>query len=184
MRAWERGYDRCIPDEIKYTMPFIFLQFEWAWQHPHKSRRLGKGVARKKPRETPLQYRFRTLTEMLSVGPWCRLALTIRCVCTACRREAAALVRMFCVLNFLRLCLFVRVPVPGACAMRIIVLWDGPNFPGCSHVMQLHDVIASHGPNWEYPLKQQYLHQCHKLSCYSLVPRPRMFVHLGMRLLL
>ena len=61
-------------------MSIFFLQFEWAWQHPHKSRRLGKGVARKKPKETSLQYRFRTLTEMLSVGPWCRLALTIRYV--------------------------------------------------------------------------------------------------------
>ena len=55
-----------------------FLQFEWAWQHPAHSRRLGKAVAKRRSKESPFQYRFRVLSEMLVVGPWCRLPLTIR----------------------------------------------------------------------------------------------------------
>ncbi|XP_064392059.1 structure-specific endonuclease subunit SLX1 homolog isoform X2 [Halichondria panicea] len=54
------------------------LRFEWAWQHPAKSRRLGKGVVKRRSKESPLQFRFRVVTEMLSVGPWHRLPLTIR----------------------------------------------------------------------------------------------------------
>jgi len=54
------------------------VQFEWAWQHPAKSRRLRHVVTKKRSRETALQHRFRILTEMLSVGPWWRLPLTIR----------------------------------------------------------------------------------------------------------
>ena len=54
------------------------LQFEWAWQHPQKSRRLGKEIAKKKSKESAFQHRFRVLAEMLSVGPWWRLPLTIR----------------------------------------------------------------------------------------------------------
>ena len=55
------------------------LQFEWAWQHPAKSRRLGSGIGPgKRSRETGLEHRFRILSEMLSVCPWRRLPLTVR----------------------------------------------------------------------------------------------------------
>lgn len=53
------------------------LQFEWAWQHPQKSRRL-QHVARKKSREKPFDFYLTVLGEMLQVGPWQRLPLTIR----------------------------------------------------------------------------------------------------------
>ena len=59
-------------------LPGFFTQFEWAWQHPSKSRRLGKSMAKRRSKESPLQYRFRVVTEMLSVGPWNGLPLTIR----------------------------------------------------------------------------------------------------------
>ena len=54
------------------------IQFEWAWQHPDKSRRLKNKIGQKRYKETPLKYRFRILSEMLLVGPWRRLPLTIR----------------------------------------------------------------------------------------------------------
>ncbi|XP_069683763.1 structure-specific endonuclease subunit slx1 [Periplaneta americana] len=53
------------------------LRFEWAWQHPQRSRRL-RHVMQKKPREKPYDFCLRVLSEMLQVGPWNRLALTIR----------------------------------------------------------------------------------------------------------
>jgi len=53
------------------------LRFEWAWQNPLKSRRL-RHVSRKLPRESALKYRFRVMSEMLRVGPWKRLPLTIQ----------------------------------------------------------------------------------------------------------
>ncbi|KAG5893321.1 hypothetical protein JTB14_000280 [Gonioctena quinquepunctata] len=53
------------------------LRFEWAWQHPHVSRRL-KHVAKKKSRERTYDFCLRILSEMLKVGPWCRLPLNIR----------------------------------------------------------------------------------------------------------
>nr|XP_023014784.1 structure-specific endonuclease subunit slx1 [Leptinotarsa decemlineata] len=53
------------------------LRFEWAWQHPHVSRRL-RHVPKKKPRERSYDFCFRVLTEMLKIGPWCRLPLNIR----------------------------------------------------------------------------------------------------------
>ena len=59
-------------------LPGFFTQFEWAWQHPSKSRRLGKSMAKRRSKESPFQYRFRVVTEMLSVGPWNGLPLTIR----------------------------------------------------------------------------------------------------------
>ena len=56
-----------------------FAQFEWAWQHPNKSKRLASLVPKKKRRnETHLRYKLRILAEMLSTGPWHRLPLTIR----------------------------------------------------------------------------------------------------------
>ena len=52
-------------------------QFEWAWQNPHKSRRL-KHVAAKKKTQSHFEYKFSVLTDMLRCGPWNRLPLTIR----------------------------------------------------------------------------------------------------------
>ncbi|PSN31119.1 Structure-specific endonuclease subunit slx1 [Blattella germanica] len=53
------------------------LRFEWAWQHPERSRRL-RHVQKKKAREKVYDFCLRVLSEMLRVGPWNRLALTIR----------------------------------------------------------------------------------------------------------
>lgn len=53
------------------------LRFEWAWQHPEKSRRL-KHLPRKSKKENQFEYRFRIVSEMLRTAPWNRLALTIR----------------------------------------------------------------------------------------------------------
>lgn len=56
------------------------LRFEWAWQQPKVSRRLkGKrGLHKKAARESEFQYKFRILSEMLRIGPWDRLPLSIR----------------------------------------------------------------------------------------------------------
>ncbi|KAL7977482.1 hypothetical protein Chor_009431, partial [Crotalus horridus] len=53
------------------------LRFEWAWQHPHSSRRLNH-VARRKTRERQFDFRLRVLAHMLQTAPWCRLPLTVR----------------------------------------------------------------------------------------------------------
>ncbi|XP_035225904.1 structure-specific endonuclease subunit slx1-like [Stegodyphus dumicola] len=53
------------------------LRFEWAWQNPLKSRRLHH-VSKKVPQENALKYRFRVMSEMLRVGPWNRLPLTVQ----------------------------------------------------------------------------------------------------------
>ncbi|XP_052801335.1 structure-specific endonuclease subunit slx1-like isoform X2 [Mya arenaria] len=53
------------------------LRFEWAWQHPEKSRRL-KHLTKKRKSEKQFDYRFRIVSEMLRTAPWKRLALTIR----------------------------------------------------------------------------------------------------------
>ncbi|VDK35264.1 unnamed protein product [Taenia asiatica] len=53
------------------------LRFEWAWQNPYQSRRVPY-IPPKSKRETPLQFRFRVLCNMLRVRPWSRLGLTIR----------------------------------------------------------------------------------------------------------
>lgn len=53
------------------------LRFEWAWQHPQSSRRLHH-VAKKKAREKVYDFCLRVLSEMLQVGPWNRLPLTVR----------------------------------------------------------------------------------------------------------
>ncbi|XP_017777673.1 PREDICTED: structure-specific endonuclease subunit slx1 [Nicrophorus vespilloides] len=53
------------------------LRFEWAWQHPQRSRRLNH-LPKKKAREKSFDYCFRIMSEMLRVGPWNRLPLTIR----------------------------------------------------------------------------------------------------------
>ncbi|KAM3857618.1 structure-specific endonuclease subunit SLX1 [Diretmus argenteus] len=53
------------------------LRFEWAWQHPHSSRRLSH-VSRRSSKESSLQFHWRVVSNMLRVAPWCRLPLTAR----------------------------------------------------------------------------------------------------------
>ena len=53
------------------------LRFEWAWQHPKRSRRLNQVPAKKKT-EKLFAYHIRLLSEMLNTGPWYRLPLSIR----------------------------------------------------------------------------------------------------------
>ncbi|XP_012270077.1 structure-specific endonuclease subunit slx1 [Orussus abietinus] len=52
------------------------LRFEWAWQHPAISRRL-KHVPRRKSRQKVFDFCLLVLSEMLKVGPWVRLPLTL-----------------------------------------------------------------------------------------------------------
>ena len=53
------------------------LRFEWAWQHPKRSRRLNQVPAKKKT-EKAVNYHIRLLSEMLNIGPWSRLPLSVR----------------------------------------------------------------------------------------------------------
>lgn len=53
------------------------LRFEWAWQHPHSSRRLSH-VSRRSKKESSLQFHWRVVSNMLRVAPWNRLPLTAR----------------------------------------------------------------------------------------------------------
>ncbi|KAF5294343.1 hypothetical protein FQR65_LT10796 [Abscondita terminalis] len=53
------------------------LRFEWAWQHPDRSRRLNH-LIKKRRKEPAYDYTLRILSEMFQVGPWNRLPLTIR----------------------------------------------------------------------------------------------------------
>lgn len=53
------------------------LRFEWAWQHPHSSRRLSH-VTRRSRKESSLQFHWRVVSNMLRVAPWNRLPLTAR----------------------------------------------------------------------------------------------------------
>ncbi|CAL1683214.1 unnamed protein product [Lasius platythorax] len=53
------------------------LRFEWAWQHPHESRRL-KHIPKKKSMQKKFDFCLTVLSEMLKVGPWCRLPLILR----------------------------------------------------------------------------------------------------------
>jgi structure-specific endonuclease subunit SLX1 len=52
------------------------LRFEWAWQNPEKSLRL-KHLVPKTP-QFNFVFKFNVLAEMLRIGPWARLGLTIR----------------------------------------------------------------------------------------------------------
>ncbi|PIK43634.1 putative structure-specific endonuclease subunit slx1 [Apostichopus japonicus] len=64
---------------IVYGFPsdIAALRFEWAWQHPQKSRRL-KHVTGKKSSEKAFNYRLRVLANMLQTTPWRRLPLTVQ----------------------------------------------------------------------------------------------------------
>ncbi|KAK1889632.1 Structure-specific endonuclease subunit slx1 [Dissostichus eleginoides] len=53
------------------------LRFEWAWQHPHSSRRLSY-VPRRSRKESSLQFHWRVVSSMLRAPPWSRLPLTAR----------------------------------------------------------------------------------------------------------
>jgi len=53
------------------------LRFEWAWQHPGRSRRL-QGLPGKRAKETSFTYCLRLLASMLNTGPWHKLPLTLR----------------------------------------------------------------------------------------------------------
>nr|XP_020514607.1 structure-specific endonuclease subunit slx1-like [Labrus bergylta] len=53
------------------------LRFEWAWQHPHSSRRLSH-ISRRYRKESSLQFHWRVVSNMLRVAPWSRLPLTAR----------------------------------------------------------------------------------------------------------
>nr|ACO15278.1 Structure-specific endonuclease SLX1 [Caligus clemensi] len=54
------------------------LRFEWAWQHPSRSRRLSSVIPSKAPREKSLNYHVRVVATMLLTPPWSRLPLTLR----------------------------------------------------------------------------------------------------------
>ncbi|XP_006877127.1 PREDICTED: structure-specific endonuclease subunit SLX1 [Chrysochloris asiatica] len=53
------------------------LRFEWAWQHPHASRRLLH-VERRARSEAAFAFHLRVLAHMLRAPPWARLPLTLR----------------------------------------------------------------------------------------------------------
>uniref|UniRef100_H3A9L3 SLX1 homolog B, structure-specific endonuclease subunit n=1 Tax=Latimeria chalumnae TaxID=7897 RepID=H3A9L3_LATCH len=64
------------------------LRFEWAWQHPHSSRRLTH-VSRRSKKESSFEFHLRVLSHMLRAAPWCRLPLTIRWLKQEYRRDFA-----------------------------------------------------------------------------------------------
>ncbi len=61
------------------------LRFEWAWQNPEKSLRLKHIVP--KTRQFNFQAKFNVLSEMIRIGPWNRLGLTIRWLRQEYRQE-------------------------------------------------------------------------------------------------
>ncbi|XP_058450649.1 structure-specific endonuclease subunit SLX1 homolog [Malaya genurostris] len=65
------------------------LRFEWAWQQPKVSRRLKQipELQKKQRKESDFEYNFRILTEMLRIGPWNRLPLTVRWLAEEFHRE-------------------------------------------------------------------------------------------------
>ncbi|XP_038121868.1 structure-specific endonuclease subunit SLX1 homolog isoform X1 [Culex quinquefasciatus] len=65
------------------------LRFEWAWQQPKVSRRLKAipELHKKQRKESNFEYNFRILTEMLRIGPWNRLPLTVRWLVDDFHRE-------------------------------------------------------------------------------------------------
>lgn len=65
--------------QVEPLLIFFFhgIQFEWAWQNPQQSVRL-KHLNLPKSRKHSLGFKLKILSEMLLVGPWTRLPLTIR----------------------------------------------------------------------------------------------------------
>lgn len=53
------------------------LQFEWAWQHPLKSRRLRDAAARIPGKRWSADFRMRCLRAMLHIHPWSTYGLVI-----------------------------------------------------------------------------------------------------------
>lgn len=73
-------YIVCVDHYMKKILIIIMVflcQFEWAWQHPHSSKRLSH-VSRRSRKESSLQFHWRVLSNMLRVAPWNRLPLTAR----------------------------------------------------------------------------------------------------------
>ncbi|KAK4878469.1 hypothetical protein RN001_010975 [Aquatica leii] len=62
------------------------LRFEWAWQHPGRSRRLNH-ITKKRNKESVYDYTLRILSEMFQTGPWNRLPLTIKWLNQEYQRE-------------------------------------------------------------------------------------------------
>nr|XP_044987713.1 structure-specific endonuclease subunit SLX1 isoform X1 [Jaculus jaculus] len=62
------------------------LRFEWAWQHPHASRRLAH-VERRLRSEAAFTFHLRVLAHMLRTTPWVRLPLTLRWLRPDFRRD-------------------------------------------------------------------------------------------------
>ncbi|KAI6234380.1 Structure-specific endonuclease subunit SLX1-like protein [Aphelenchoides fujianensis] len=55
------------------------LRFEWAWQNPHKSKRLRDLFLKKNgTKESPFEFKLRIASHMLNVDPWRRHSLTFR----------------------------------------------------------------------------------------------------------
>ncbi|OCT58841.1 structure-specific endonuclease subunit slx1 [Xenopus laevis] len=68
------------------------LRFEWAWQHPHVSRRLTH-VPRKTKKQSSFDFHLLVLCHMLRVAPWNRLPLTLRWLRQEYRRELPLLLQ-------------------------------------------------------------------------------------------
>ncbi|XP_062956806.1 structure-specific endonuclease subunit SLX1 [Cynocephalus volans] len=62
------------------------LRFEWAWQHPHASRRLAH-VGPRLRSEDAFAFHLRVLAHMLRAPPWARLPLTLRWLRPDFRRD-------------------------------------------------------------------------------------------------
>uniref|UniRef100_A0A8C5PTX7 GIY-YIG domain-containing protein n=1 Tax=Leptobrachium leishanense TaxID=445787 RepID=A0A8C5PTX7_9ANUR len=68
------------------------LRFEWAWQHPHVSRRLTH-VPRKTKKQSSFDFHLFVLYHMLRVAPWNRLPLTLRWLRQEYHRELPPLLQ-------------------------------------------------------------------------------------------
>ncbi|KAM8961633.1 structure-specific endonuclease subunit SLX1 [Pelodytes ibericus] len=68
------------------------LRFEWAWQHPHISRRLTH-VPRKTKKQSSFDFHLFVLCHMLRAAPWSRLPLTLRWLRQEYRRELPPLLQ-------------------------------------------------------------------------------------------